>query len=408
MSIFKQTTIDFDPQYTSAFGTLETNELDPVIQLDFIHGLNNQNSKTTVSGTGASVDTTQSMLRVQSGTASNGSAIFRSYYPVKYRPGQGTEARFTFRFDNGIADNTQIVGVGSSTDGYFFGYNGTTFGILHRNSATGSTVNTWIAQTDWNGDKLNGSGASGLTLNPLKLNVAKIVYPFLGAGNIEFYIEHQNKKSFILVHTIRYNGQYDNVQLSNASLYFWAQQLNSGNATNKSLYVGSVGCFVSGFRTNANSPKGAIDNNKSGITTETNLLTLKNATTYNTISSRALIRLTRISFSSSGNTGIAVFRLKINPTVGGSPSFSAYNGTTADGGTTITNGQSIVSIDTAGTTITVGQMIYSFTCDNPNSSQDIDLEPLRIFIAPSDILSITGFSTASSQLGCSVCWVEDI
>lgn len=40
--MLKNQPISFDPQYTSAFGTLETGELTPVIQGDRVYGINNQ------------------------------------------------------------------------------------------------------------------------------------------------------------------------------------------------------------------------------------------------------------------------------------------------------------------------------------------------------------------------------
>lgn len=56
MSLIKQ--IDFNPANQSAFGSLETAELTPIFQGDFVYGLNTQTWNTAVtSGTGATVDT---------------------------------------------------------------------------------------------------------------------------------------------------------------------------------------------------------------------------------------------------------------------------------------------------------------------------------------------------------------
>jgi hypothetical protein len=114
-----------------------------------------------------------------------------------------------------------------------------------------------------------------------------------------------------------------------------------------------------------------------------------------------------MSVASSAAAGVAVFRLKIGATIGGSPSFAAINGTTADGGVTITSGNSIASYDVAGTTVAGGTYIHSVTVDNPNS-RDINLEPFNLFIAPGEILTISGYSSNSSELGVSINWSEDI
>lgn len=83
----------------SAFGTLETNELTPIFQGDFVHGLNTQLwDSPVVSGTGATIDTDSSRLRIQSGTANNGFAYIQSKRPLRYRAGQGTVVRHTHVF----------------------------------------------------------------------------------------------------------------------------------------------------------------------------------------------------------------------------------------------------------------------------------------------------------------------
>lgn len=395
--------VSFNSANQSAFGTLETAELTPVFQGDFVHGLNTQLWNTAVvSGTGATVDTDSGRLRIQSGTSGTGYAYIQNRIPTRYRAGQGTVARFTPIFTTGVADSIQAWGVGNIAsnvlyDGYFFGYNGTSFGIVHYVRGTPA----WTAQASWNGEAL------GFTLDPTKGSPVMIKYPYLGYGDIMFFVQDPASGAWKLAHVIRYANTVATTQLSNPTMSFTGFVLNSGNTTNLTMYCGSVGMFISGVRSFAGNPKWAMDNNKSGITTETNLLTLRNATTYNGVTNRGLIRLRSISVSSSAASGVACFRFKSNVTLGGSPSYTTINGTTADSGVTITSGNSITSYDTAGTTITGGNYLFSLFADNPNS-QTVDLEPYDIFIPPAEILTISGFSTNSSQLGLALSWSEDI
>ena len=108
MSSLKQT-VQFDASNLSAFGTLETNELTPIVQMDVVYGINTQTSTTTVLNS-ATVDTNASRLRMQSGTNSAGSAIFSSRRPAKYKTGQGMVARFTYVWTNNSASNTHYFG----------------------------------------------------------------------------------------------------------------------------------------------------------------------------------------------------------------------------------------------------------------------------------------------------------
>jgi hypothetical protein len=72
------------------------------------------------------------MVSIQSGAAASSAGLLRSRETVKYCTGTGLLGRFTAIFDTGVANNEQIFGVGNSSDGFFFGYNGTSFGVLQR------------------------------------------------------------------------------------------------------------------------------------------------------------------------------------------------------------------------------------------------------------------------------------
>ena len=398
--------ISFPAANQSAFGTLENSELTPVVQLDFIYGINTQTGVSTTANS-ATVDTNGGRLRLQCGTNSAGSAIFNSRKIIKYRPGQGMTARFTGVFANGTANNTQIIGCGSSSNGYFIGYNGTSFGILHRNGGS----DTWTAQASFNGDTLDGTGLSGVTITPQYGNVYMIKYPFLGYGNIEFFVQHPNKVGWILFHTIRYTNTVAAVQLGNPNLFFYAQNLNSGNTENRIMYVGSVGIFLSGKRDFSVFPKQAFDNYKTGITTENAIFAVRNATTYNGVTNRSLIRLQSLSFSAStAASQTCILRIVLGTTLGGSPSFTCRDGTTADNGVTITSGNSIASCNTAGTTLTGGTRLYTlcFTSGSGAGGLVVDLMPFEIFLAPTETLTVSGFATGSATIAAGLNWIEEI
>lgn len=386
----------------SPFGDLNAMDLTPLVQLDFVYGINTQTGVSSVANS-ATVDVNSSRLRIQSGTNAAGSGIFTSKKSIKYRPGQGNIARFTPAFAAGVANSTQIMGVGTAVDGYFIGFNGASFGIMHRVRS----VDTWVAQTAWNGDKCDGSGDSGFTIDPTKGNVFQVKYPYLGYGNITLWVQNSITSEWILCHTIKYTNSSVSTQLSNPNLLFYAQVINSGNTSNLIMYCGSVGVFVSGPRQFVGCPKWAADNNKATITAETNILSIKNCTTYNGVTNRSQIRINSISFGGGTANAVLVLRVRINATVGGSPSFAAINGTTADGGVTITSGNSVASVDTAGTTTTGGTYIYNIS-SSASSGQLIDLTPFDIFVAPGDIVTFSVFASASSTASVSVNWTEDI
>jgi hypothetical protein len=400
--------IQFDPSNMSVFGTLEVSDFTPIIQSDFVYGINTQKWNTAViSGTGAVVDADAGRLRIQSGTDAAGFAYIQTRKPVRYRAGQGMTVRYTPLFTAGAANNLQYWGMGIIAsniinDGYFLGYNGTAFGIAHYIRG----VPTVTPQTSWNGDKCDGSAGSSFTYDPTKGTPVMIKYPFLGFGNIEFFIQNPDTSRWVLVHTIKYANTVATTQLSNPTLNFTGFTLNSGNTTNKIMYCGSIGAFISGIRSYVGNPKWAMNSSKNAITTETNIITLKNATTYNGVPNQGVLHLTQISVASTKLENLAYFKFVISPTLGGTPAYTTINGTTANNGTTITGGNSCVSFDVAGTTVTGGTYIFGIMLGSDGNILQ-DLTPQNIFVAPGETLTISATSAAAANIGVVINWTED-
>lgn len=384
----------------STFGDLIAVNHTPVIQVDFVYGINNQTGTTSITTTGVA-DTNASRLRLQSGVGAAGAATYSTQRIARYRAGQGMMARFTAVWTNSAADSKQVVGVGNTQVGYFFGFNGTTFGLSRRDGGT----DNWVAQTDWNGDKCNGTGQSGFNWNKTFGNVMMIRYPFLGYGAITYWVQNPATGAWILCHTIQYPNSTASVEVSNPSFPFYANVTNAGSTTNLLMYVGSVGVFISGVREFLG-PQWASDSLKNSITTETNLLNLRNCTTYNTVTNSGLIRLRSISAATDNGNGLATIRLKKAVTLGGSPSFAPISGSTADQGVTITSGNSIASVDVAATG-TTGTLLFN-VCLARNSNFYYDFTPFNIFLAPSETLTITAFSAAAASIQVAINWNEDV
>ena len=416
-------TVQFDASMLSAFGTPEVGELTPLVQLDWLYGINTQSGITNGTANGGNTDTLGGRLRLQSGTSSTGVAVFQSKRPAKYRAGQGVTARFTTVFSTPVANNLQEIGVGNDTDGYFYGYNTNgAFGINFKSYGT----NFWIAQTNWNGDRCLGSGASQFTWNPTNGNVCMVKYPFLGYGAISFWVEDPIAGRFILTHIINYPNTKQTIQISNPNLSFYARNVNSGSTVNQTMYSGSLGIFLSGQRSFSSNAKWATASNmKPVFATETNMISIQCATNFNGQVNRSLIRLNSITlggvFTGNGQVGSVIFNIRYNPTIGGTPAWNAINGTTnAPGGGSIINGNSITTVDTAGTTVSGGMLEFNVAvagCGTAasagnGSSQVFDLTPYDIYIAPGDIVSISAYEPAGSvstvNAVVALTWTEDI
>lgn len=86
----------------------------------------------------------------------------------------------------GEAGVRRRMGAFSANDGVFFELDGTTMRCVVRSSTSGSPDDRQFNQADWSIDKMDGTGASGLTLDWSKGQIMVIDYEWLGLGGIRF------------------------------------------------------------------------------------------------------------------------------------------------------------------------------------------------------------------------------
>ncbi len=115
----------------TSFGESLTAQLTPIVHLEFPYNINPRivTSRTNNGGTIVQVD---QKAQLSTSASANASAQMVSVIGVKYYPGEGALIRFSALFDTPVANSLQEIGIGSSTDGYYFNYSGTTFAICRR------------------------------------------------------------------------------------------------------------------------------------------------------------------------------------------------------------------------------------------------------------------------------------
>lgn len=379
--------VSLPPTQRAAFGAVLTASEVIEIHLQFPYNINPRLVTTTLAN-GGTVTQSAGLAVVQSSTATNGSAMMESVKAIKYSPGQGIVVRFTGLFTPCVANSTQEIGVGNSTDGYFFGCNGAAFGVNRRIGG----VNNPIAQTAWNTDKMDGTGPSKQVLDITKGNVYVIEYQWLGFGMIRFSVENSSTGELRIVHQIAYANLNTAPSTFNPTLPLHVAAINSGNATNLTVKTASMGVATEGPR-NDFGINNAADSAKSAVSTQLNILSLQNKATYAGVTNRARIKLT--SFSPAVSTATpTIFRIIRNTTLGGAPSFVDFNTT-----------QSIAATDTAGTTVTGGDLIYSTAIV---TNQWIDMEFKDIHIEPGETFTFSATSTSGGvNVAVAVTWREE-
>lgn len=368
----------------TAFGEVRVAALTPMTGWNF-----NYNVNTDLLNTTGNVSVTNGKAQISA--AAGNSSTLETIAALRYSPGTGALARFTAIFAvPGNTGSKELIGIGDRNDGFFFGYNAqnpVSFGILRRRG--GSDVE-WITQASWNGDKFNGTGASGVMLDPVKGNVYSIRYQ--GFGAITFNIENPSTGEAIIVHRISYANVSTVPSILNPTLPLHAEVVSVGETL--TLQTASAMAFVEGESNQVIITRNSIAASKASITTENNILTIKNKTDYagGVNNNRVRVKVDYLSTAANGNNPASIRMIK-NPTVYGSPSFS-------DIGI-----NSVIQYDTAGTTVSGGRTYMTYQLAKQESNQ-LFIDNMDIELAPGDKLTITGTSTNTTTLQVTLSWKE--
>jgi len=138
----------------------------------------------SLTGTGASAfDSTEGVVNLTV-AASGDIAVRQTKEYFVYRAGQSKEVFVSFCMLTGDANVQQDVGYFDDDDGMFFRRVDTTYSMVLRSNTTGSPVDTAVVQSSWNIDKLDGTGESGLTLDPTKEQILVLDFQALFSGRV--------------------------------------------------------------------------------------------------------------------------------------------------------------------------------------------------------------------------------
>lgn len=254
----------------------------------------------------------------------------------------------------------------------------------------------FIAQTTWNQDPMNGSGPSGIVLNPAKGNVFEVQFQYLGYGDAFFYVVNGVTGRPTLVHVIRNANTRVSTNLRNPNLYLTWESRNTGAAASVTMWGASGGAFVEGpvEYLGAQFAVQATVTLNAGV--ETPILTLRGSTVYQNRVSTAQLQIDRISVACDGTKTVA---------------FKVYkNGVlTAARWQNVNASTSAASYDANATAFTLGSgaLIYAFSVAKTGNTTE-SVTDLVLFMQAGDYITVTGTSANASDVTASLVWVEDV
>lgn len=179
---------------------------------------------------------------------------------VEYRPHNESYAAFTAIFTAGVANSYQRIGIYDNSNGFFIGYEGTSFGITIRSSS----VDTTVAKGSFNVDTLAGGASSKFTrngvpeaLDPTKDNLYRIRFGWLGASAIYFEVLSPDQQ-WIVFHKHRVANSATVPSIANPNLPITLDARKTSGSTN---IVMSTACWAGGTTCNMMKVTSTITNN---------------------------------------------------------------------------------------------------------------------------------------------------
>jgi len=304
----------------------------------------------------------------------------RSY--MRYQPGKSQLVMVTFVLGAGVADVEQKVGYFDADNGIFLNYDGTTANIVRRTKTSGSVVDNSVAQADWNVDKMNGAGPSGINLDFTKSQILLIDMEWLGVGRVRIGFVVDGIP--VYCHEFRNANSLDTVYMTTANLpvrYEISAAVGvTGTHTLQCVcaQVSSEGGFELARGLTFSATNGRTT--RSIGTSEVPLVSIRPKSTFNSIVNRGLIVTEAVSIFSEDQP--AYYKI-------------VYGGTLTNASFNSVNDDSIVDYDVAATAISGGIEIMTDYVATGQSSRGSGAELRQLSSLMPMFLDIDGNHPAS-------------
>ena len=199
-----------------AFGRLRVSNPLTIFDSKNIMSKNNLFDESTANGGTVTYTANKSTVNLNVTEAAGSKTIRQSKRVMSYQPGKSLLIFNTFVMNAQTTNLKQKVGLFDGNNGIFFQDTGTGYQIVRRTYTSGAAVDTEINQSAWNGDKLDGTGASGFDLDAATSNILFIDIEWLGVGSVRvgFVINGQ----LITAHTFNNANSLTTVYMQTANL----------------------------------------------------------------------------------------------------------------------------------------------------------------------------------------------
>lgn len=375
------------------FGDNITAERVSSINVQFQYNLSTYDVKTAVVDTGTATQSNHQAV-VSTGTGVSASATIESIDAVRYLPGHEGYAHFTTEFSTPATGSKQLIGIIDEDDGFALGYIDTTFCVLRRKDGIDYVVN----QSDFNLNKLDGSGKEWTAVDFTKGNVWRITYGWLGYASINFEVMEKDG-SWTTFHRIEYPNNNNGTNIGNPVLPIKMQVIKTGGTLTAdiTLKTGSWNAGTVGSVAGCCNRYFAFTNliTITAINTLSNIFTIKNMTAFQTFDNKIRTRFLMINCASESKK-IGTMRMIRNATLVGVTATYTY----------IDSGNSTIQYTTAAATISGGTTMMAMTLA-ADDSQTVDVSNGNLIVYPGDTITFAASLQELVATSMSVRWQEE-
>ena len=286
--------------------------------------------------------------------------------------------------------------VGPQAGTYSFTH-GTATGTFARTQPGVVGNEVWTYQSDFNVDKLDGTGVSGVDIDFTKLNVFQMQFRWLGAGVRRFAIENPRNGDLIVFHQQIWSNQNTVTWVDNPGFKLTYTAYSLGGTTPASCFGGSMAAFIEGPLIKNNYTR-SYSLQKTSLSSGTvhHVFTMKNPTIYAGKINTKEIVLQDLVVAQQGNDPLQVYLF-----------FEADLATGTQVYTRLPEAVAIISTATGTVDLATYTPVSSFIVGIGGTTQ-FDLTPYRIVIPPGQRATVCVKSGQTiQQVSAALTWLAD-
>lgn len=129
----------------------------------------------------------------------NSEVIRQTVHTMRYIPSRTSTLSFSVKLNPPVAGIRRRIGLYNGTDGFYFEDDGSGDYFCCIANSGGNPPLQRVGRAQWNGDKLDGTGPSGIIADPTKQQMVSFEYEWYGAGQVKFCWVINGKT--IVIHT---------------------------------------------------------------------------------------------------------------------------------------------------------------------------------------------------------------